>query len=188
MKTPIKNLNDALITKLKALYDIETQLVKALPKMAKKATDKQLREAFERHLSETEIHVQRLEECFELIEVKPGKIQADAIRGLIADAEWIIKEKPLPETLDAMLIAAASYIEHYEIAGYVTASRWSRTLDYAQVTELLEKTLDEEGNAADTLIDLADGGIDDRAMGNIAVDFGEPGEVPLEPLEEDMGE
>ncbi|MDB5238985.1 MAG: hypothetical protein JWO00_320 [Candidatus Parcubacteria bacterium] len=165
MKTKIQNLNDALIIKLKALYDIEKELTKALPKMAKKATDEDLKAAFEEHLKETEVHVERIEECFELLDLKPAKVKVEAIRGLVADTEWIVQEKPGKEVLDSMLIASASYVEHYEMAGYTSASKWARMLDYTQVADLLDETLQEEEGAADKLAGLADSVIDERAMG-----------------------
>ncbi len=153
------------MVKLKALYDVEKELVKALPKMAKKASDGELKTAFQDHLKETEVHVDRLEECFELLDVKPAKLKVEAIRGLIADAEWAMGEKPSPQALDSILIASASYVENYEMAGYVSASRWARMLDYAQAAELLEETLQEEQAADKKLSGLAESSIDEAALG-----------------------
>ncbi len=167
MKAKIQNLDDALIIKLKALYDVEKQLIKALPKMAKKSSDPDLKAAFADHLKETEIHAERLEECFELLDMKPSKLQVDAIRGMVADAEWIIGEKPVPAVLDSMLIGAASHVEHYEISGYVSAAKWARMLGYSQAADLLEQTLQEEEAAEEKLAGLADGMIDERAMGSM---------------------
>jgi ferritin-like metal-binding protein YciE len=156
LKKPMKTLDDLLMLKLKALYDIETQLTKAVPKMAKKATDNDLKAAFEKHAVETEGHVMRLEEIFVILEVKPATLKVDAIRGLVKDAEWAVKEKPPETALDAMLIASASYIEHYEMAGYIAAHRWAVRLGLERVADRLKMTLDEEVEAAKTLAEIAE--------------------------------
>lgn len=160
----INNLNDALVLKLKALYDIESQLVKALPKMAKHATDTDLKKGFESHLKETKGHVVRLEKVFKLLGLKLGKTKVEAIRGLVADAEWIIKEKPAKPVLDAMLIASAAFVEHYEMAGYITASNWAETLGFPEVAMVLRETLKEEEAAADKLGMIAEKKVDEKAM------------------------
>lgn len=157
-------LQDLLVLKLKALYDIETQLTKALPKMAAHANDPDLRLGFEHHLKETKEHARRLERAFRLLSVKPSATKVEAIRGLIADAEWIIKQKPGDAALDAMLVAAAGYVEHYEMAGYMSASMWAVRLGHHRVSELLRQTLDEEVKAATKLNVLSEKKIDRRAM------------------------
>lgn len=157
-------LNDLLVLKLKALYDIETQLIKALPKMAAQANDPDLKAGFERHLKETKGHAERLERAFKLLATKPSTIKVEAIRGLVADAEWIMKQKPGKEALDAMLVAAALYVEHYEMAGYLSASMWAVRLGHHRVSDLLRKTLDEEVKTATKLNVLAEKKIDVRAM------------------------
>jgi ferritin-like metal-binding protein YciE len=160
----LNTLNDLLVLKLKALYDIETQLVKALPKMAKAATDPDLKKGFEQHLKETKNQAVRLEKVFKLLKLKPGKTKVEAIRGLVADTEWIIKKKPSKLALDAMLIASSSYVEHYEMAGYMTASDWAETLGFPEVALVLRETLKEEEVTADKLSMLAEKKIDERAM------------------------
>jgi len=160
----LNTLNELLALKLKALLDIETQLVKALPKMAKAATDPDLKKGFERHLKETKVHAERLNKIFKIIEVKSGKTKVEAIRGMIKDVEWIIKKKPAKPALDAMLIAASSYVEHYEMAGYMTASNWAEMLGYSEVALILRETLKEEEAAADKLAGLAESKIDERSM------------------------
>src|SRR5581483_11135905 len=94
-------LRELLMTKLRSLYDVENQLVKALPKMAKKAGDADLRHGFEKHEKQTEDHVSRLERVFEMLETKPQKLQSDAIRGIVADADWVMKNVKGDATLDA---------------------------------------------------------------------------------------
>jgi ferritin-like metal-binding protein YciE len=157
-------LKDLLIIKLRALYDIETQLVKALPKMAKKATEEELVVAFEDHLRETQVHVERLEHCSENLDIKPAKIKVEGIRGIIADAEWVMKNVSGPMALDANLIAAAQYIEHYEMAGYASAAEWAKTIGALDVADLLITTLEEEKAASQKLERLATSGINDRVV------------------------
>jgi len=151
-----KTLHELLLNKLMALYDIEEQITKALPKMEKKASDPDLKEAFRLHGVETEMHVTRLETCFDLLGVKPKKLKADAIRGLIDDAKWVgdhVEEGP---ALDANLIAAAQYVEHYEIAGYGTAIAWAKFMNHTDVVNLLQETLAEEEAADKKLTALAE--------------------------------
>lgn len=157
-------LSDLLITKLSVLYDVENQLVKALPKMAKNASDPDLAAGFEEHLTQTKEHVRRLEKAFSLLEVKPKKVKSEAIRGLIDDAQWVIKNVKGDEALDANLIAAAQYVEHYEIAGYGSACSWATNIGQTEVAGLLQETLDEEKATDKKLNDLATSTINERAL------------------------
>ncbi|MBX4200944.1 DUF892 family protein [Candidatus Parcubacteria bacterium] len=149
------NLYDLFVMKLQALLDIENVLTKALVKMAKKAHDHQLQMAFKEHLQETHVHTERIKEIFELLGEKAKKLPVDAIRGLVSDADWIIKHVKNPAALDASLIASAHYVEHYEMAGYSTAVEWARLMGHVQVANLLEQTLNEEKMANEKLRDLA---------------------------------
>lgn len=158
-------LDNLLIQKIQALYDVENQLVKALPKMAKNASDQDLIDGFEEHLEQTKEHVQRLEDAFDYLGEKPKKLSGDAIRGMIKDAEWIISTVKNPEALDAGLVAAAQYVEHYEIAGYGTALEWARELGHTEVADLLEQTLKEEKEADRKLSELATSKINEAANG-----------------------
>ena len=161
MKT--KNLEEAFLVKIQALYDIETQLVKALPKMAKKASNEELRNALVDHLEETKEHVARLEEVFKAKDLKPKKVKVEAIRGLIADAEWTMSNSGSDEVRDASIIAAAQYVEHYEIAGYGAAVEWAKVLGDQDAEELLSVTLEEEKTADEKLSMLAATGINEAA-------------------------
>lgn len=145
------NLKDLLVVKISALYDTENELIKALPKMAEAATSPDLKEAFEEHLMETNIHAERLEEVFSLLEVEPEKLKRDAIRGIVADGKWVIKNTAPEAALDVNLIRSAQYAEQHEIAGYRAAISWAETLDLPAVASLLQETLDEEMAANDTL-------------------------------------
>src|SRR4051812_11465236 len=105
VKQQYESLHDLLILKLDSLYDIEQQLIKALPKMAKAASDEKLREAFSNHLEETKGHAQRLEEALGKLDESVGKSKVEAIRGLVEDAEWCIKNVKNPLARDALLVA-----------------------------------------------------------------------------------
>ena len=155
-------LNELLMTKLSVLHDVEKKLIKALPKMAKNSTDPELKAGFEKHLKETEGHLARLDKVFSILDAKPKKITSAAMDGLIEDAEWVIKNVKGSAALDANLIAAAGYVEHYEMAGYVSACEWADLLGYGDIADLLEETLDEEINADEKMQDLANAKINDR--------------------------
>jgi len=159
-----QNLGDLLVTKLKALLDIETQITKALPKMAKNANDPELKKGFEKHLKQTQGHVKRLKQAFKLLGMKAQKITVDAIRGLIKDGEWVIKNVKGPEALDANLIAAAQYVEHYEMAGYGSAATWANELGYTEIADLLNQTLEEEKQTDEELTSLAESRVNEKAM------------------------
>ncbi|MDP1625127.1 MAG: DUF892 family protein [bacterium] len=157
------NLRDLLALKLGALYDIELQIIEALPKMIEKASDEDLKSSLREHLQETRVQAKRLEEAFEEIDEKADKVKVEGIRGIIKDAEWNMKHADTPETLDAAIIASASYVEHYEIAGYTTAVAWADTLGYYTVSELLTQTLKEEHHADAVLQEAAYSKINQRA-------------------------
>jgi ferritin-like metal-binding protein YciE len=157
-------LEDLLLLKLKALYDIELQLMKALPKMAKKSNDPELKAGFTEHFEETKGHKERLEEIFKSIGQKPTKTKVEAIRGMIIDAEWMMKNIKDREALDASLIAAGQYAEHYEMAGYGSAKEWAKILGLNEIEDLLNQTLLEEKSADQKLNDLATGKINEQAI------------------------
>jgi ferritin-like metal-binding protein YciE len=166
MPTKTKNkqtLHDLLITKLQSLLDTENQLIKALPVMAKKATDPDLKKGFEKHTEQTKQHAARLEQAFRALGAPVKKLQGDAIRGLISDAQWVIKNVKGGEALDANLIAAAQYVEHYEMAGYSSALAWAKLMDHDKVADLLKKTLQEEEDTNKELTDLAELKINEEA-------------------------
>lgn len=149
-------LHELLLNKLMALYDIEIQITKALPRLAKKVSNDELRQAFEDHVKETNAQVKRLESCFKALKVKPKKLKSEAIRGLANDAQWVAKNVQKGSALDANLIAAAQYVEHYEIAGYGTAIEWAKMMDHDKVMDLLQQTLAEEEAADKKLTNLAE--------------------------------
>ena len=159
----MKNLKDLFEHQLKDLYSAETQLLKALPKMAENATDAKLKKTFEAHLEETKEHQQRLEEICKELEIKPTGETCKAMKGLIAEAEAFLKEDAEKEVRDAGLIADAQRIEHYEISGYGTVVRYAKELGYDSIAKKLQKTLDEEYKADEKLDKLAEGRLNKKA-------------------------
>ncbi len=155
MADKLKNLNDLLEHQLKDLYSAETQLIEALPKMADKATDPQLKKAFQSHLEETKKQRERLEKACNILGTKPDGEFCKAIEGLIKEASSFMNEKAEKEVMDAGLIAEGQRIEHYEISGYGTAHRYAQQLGHKEVADLLAKTLEEEKDADEKLNDLA---------------------------------
>jgi ferritin-like metal-binding protein YciE len=173
----MESLRDVLIEELKDLYDAEKQLVKALPKMAKAASNNELKEAFESHLEETKGHVQRLEQAFELLEEKAKSKPCEAMKGLIAEGQETMREDFSEPLLDSAIICAAQKVEHYEIAGYGTVCAWARSLGLEDVADLLDQTLAEEKAADEKLTEVA---------GNVISEAGAAAEASDE--EEEEGE
>ncbi len=155
----LQTLNDLFIEQLQDLYSAETQLVKALPKMANAASAEELRDAFEQHLAETRDHVTRLEQIFTEIGTSPGGENCEGMAGLIKEGEEILSQKGDATVIDAALIAAAQRVEHYEIAGYGTVKTLANHLDLSEAKDLLDRTLDEESNADTLLTKIATGGM-----------------------------
>ncbi|MDF3057451.1 MAG: hypothetical protein K0R17_1666 [Rariglobus sp.] len=142
-----ESLKELLVEELKDLYHAEKQLVKALPKMAKAAFDDELRAGLTEHLEETKEHVTRLERVFELLN-EPAKTKVcPAMKGLIEEGSEALEEKDASSVRDAQIIGSAQRIEHYEIAAYGTARTLAETLGEDEVAEILQTTLDEEGEA-----------------------------------------
>ncbi len=161
----LDSLRDVLNESVRDLYSAETQLVKALPKMAKAASDPALKAAFTGHLQETRTQVERLEQVCELLGVKAKGKTCHAMKGLIEEGAEIIGEKGEPAAKDAALIGAAQKVEHYEIAGYGTARTFASILGEDDVAALLQATLDEEGAADEKLTGIAESGLNQEAAG-----------------------
>jgi ferritin-like metal-binding protein YciE len=149
--------------KLKDLYSAEKQLLEALPKMAKNAQDPKLKAAFEKHLKETEVQKQRIEQVCEMIGISPGRTKCKAMEGLVEEGEGMIEEDADPDVKDAGLIASAQRVEHYEIAGYGTAAHYAERLGHTAAAKLLRQTLDEEQATDTALNNLAKGYINKKA-------------------------
>lgn len=160
----MKKLEDLFEHQLKDLYSAENQLIKALPKMAKAANDAELKKAFEKHLEETETHVQRLEEVCEELDIKPNGEECKAMKGLIKEAQGMIDENADKEVKDAGLIAEAQRVEHYEISAYGTVVRYAKELGHTKIAAKLKKTLDEEYKTDDALTSLAEKRLNEKAI------------------------
>jgi len=153
---PKSSLQDLYVDELRDLYNAETQLVKALPKMAKAAANNQLRQAFEEHLRQTSEHVSRLEQIFELLEEKASGKKCLGMEGLVKEGSETMKEDYPEEVKDAAIIGAAQRVEHYEMAGYGTARAFAELLGEDEHVTLLEQTLEEEKQADEKLTQLAE--------------------------------
>src|SRR4029434_10121377 len=156
-------LHDAFIDELRDTYDAEKQLTKALPKLAKAATNVKLRAAFETHLQETQRQIARLEQVFASLDEKVRAKHCDGIAGIIEEGKSIMEEDFDDATMDACLIAAAQRAEHNEMAAYGTLVAWTQAMGHTEAARLLQQTLEEEKAADKKLSGLAEGGINQSA-------------------------
>ena len=164
MASKMQTLDDLYVDMLKDLYSAEKQLVKALPKMAKNAQSADLQKAFQEHLKQTEGHVERIERIFSDLGSSPRGKKCVGMEGLVEEGNELLQEQADPDVLDAGLIAAAQKVEHYEIASYGTVRTWAERLGYNQAAQLLQQTLDEEGEANKKLTQLAESHINMEAQ------------------------
>lgn len=158
-----KDLKDVLIDHLRDLLDAERQLLKAIPKLIEGATDDELKTALQDHVGETEGQVGRLERCLEEMGKAARGKHCDAMEGLVKEGDHVLEADVTPSVRDAMIIAAAQKVEHYEISGYGTVCTWAALLDLRTVKRLLGETLDEE-KAADEKLGLLAERINGDAM------------------------
>src|ERR1044071_1574012 len=152
-------LHDAFIDELRDTYDAEKQLTKALPKLAKAATNAKLRSAFESHLQETQGQITRLEQIFGSLDEKVRGKHCEGIAGIIEEGKSVMEEDFDDATMDACLIAGGQRAEHYEMAAYGTLIAWAKAMGHMDAVDLLQLTLDEEKTADEKLTALAEGGI-----------------------------
>src|ERR1700722_1196269 len=155
LMTQKDSLKQLYIDELKDLYSAETQLVKALPKMAKAASNSQLRQAFEEHLRQTSDHVSRLEQIFETLEEKATGKKCLGMEGLVKEGSETMEEDYSDEVKDSAIIGAAQRVEHYEIAGYGTVRALAELLGENEHLSLIEQTLEGEKQADENLTQLA---------------------------------
>jgi Uncharacterized protein conserved in bacteria len=153
---PQDSLRELYLNELKDLYNAETQLVKALPKMAKASSNGELRQAFEEHLRQTSEQVSRLEQIFEMMEEKPTGKKCVGMEGLVKEGAETMKEDYGDAVMDAAIIGAAQRVEHYEIAGYGTVKAFAELLGENDHVSLIEQTLEEEKQADEKLTQLAE--------------------------------
>lgn len=152
----LNSLHDLYVDELKDLYNAESQILKALPKMVKAASSPDLAQAFQNHLEETEGQVARLDRIFKKLDVSPKGKKCKAMEGLLEEGKEVMEEDADPVVRDAALIAAAQRVEHYEMAGYGCVRTFAQLLGYDDASDLLQETLDEEGAADKKLTELAE--------------------------------
>jgi ferritin-like metal-binding protein YciE len=162
-----QTLKQLYVKELKDLYSAENQILKALPKMIKAATHAELKKAFQTHLKQTEVHVQRLARICKELDEKPTGKHCNGMEGVIKEGAEMIQEKPAPAILDAGLIAAAQHVEHYEMAGYGSVRTWAETLGFDNQAKLLQQTLEEEEKTDELLTDLAEETVNDDAESEV---------------------
>ena len=159
-----KTLDDLFHDTLKDIYYAERKILKALPKMARAASSPELKAAFEKHKDETEGHVERLQQVFEIIGKTPRGKTCPAIDGIIEEGEEVMASFKGSPALDAGLIAAAQAVEHYEIARYGTLRQWAQDLGLRDAAKLLDQTLSEEARTDELLTEIAEGGANREAV------------------------
>jgi ferritin-like metal-binding protein YciE len=160
----IDSLRKLYVEELKDLYSAEKQITQALPKMAKKASNPQLKRAFEEHLEQTKVQIERLDQIFEGLGKSPRGKKCKGMEGLLEEGKEMMQEDMEDDVMDAALIAAAQRVEHYEIAGYGTVRTYAQLLGERDAVKLLQTTLDEEGNTDKKLTQLAETSINVEAM------------------------
>jgi ferritin-like metal-binding protein YciE len=170
----MKTLENLLLDELAEMYDAESRLARALPKMAKAATQEELREAIESHLEETEQHAKKLQRVFKAFGREPRGKKCDAVIGLLKEADRIASENKGFPTINAALIAAAQKVEHYEIASYGCLLEWAEELGNQAAADILQGILDEEKAADLALTGQARERCNDSAQGDNLVEEIEP--------------
>ena len=158
----IKTMDDLFTHTLRDIYYAEKQIVKALPDMIEKASDPQLKQGFQTHLRETENHVKRLDQVFNILGQKAQGVDCPAIDGIIKEAKEVAGEVEKKQVLDAALIAAAQAVEHYEMTRYGTLIAWATALGHKDVVSLLQANLDQEKHA-DALLTKVAGSLNTEA-------------------------
>lgn len=159
----MESLEDLMQDELKDIYDAEKQLTKALPKLAKKATNEELRDALQTHLQETEGHVERLEQIFEQLGMPVRGKRCEGMKHLIDEGNEMISEAEADATRDAIIIAAVQKSEHYEIASYGTLRTWANVLGKTEVASICEETLEEEKAADEKLTAIAESFVNEQS-------------------------
>lgn len=157
------DLHELFIDELSDLHSAEKQLTKALPKMIKAAQGEELKKALQSHLTETEGHVERLEEVFESLGEKMKRKTCAAMEGLVKEASELLQEQKGKSSLDAAIIAAGQKAEHYEIASYGTVRAWAEQMGHDEAVDLLQATLDEEKAADEKLTEIAQSSANETA-------------------------
>lgn len=159
-----RELDALFIEALKDIYYAERKILRALPKMMRAAQSEELKQAFQQHREETEVHKERLEQVFEMLGKRPSGKTCPAIDGIIEEGEEVIDTFKGAPALDAGLVAAAQAVEHYEMARYGTLCAWAKVLGMQDAVNILTQTLDEEKRTDELLNQLAEGQINQMAV------------------------
>lgn len=152
----LDNLRKLYVNQLQMLLSTEQQITEALPKMSEKATDTQLKQAFQSHLQETQVHVTRLEQILNQIAGEAKPVKCKVMAALVTETDDMVKDAADEAVRDAALISAGQRVEHYEIAVYGAVRRWAQLLGQAAHVEVLDKTIKEEGHADHLLTEIAE--------------------------------
>jgi ferritin-like metal-binding protein YciE len=160
----LQTMKDLYLSELRDLYDAEKQIIAGLPKMAQAASSPDLRNAFNEHLQQTQVHVERLDRIFSQMGADPSGRRCTGVAGVFAEGDELMKSKGQPDVCDAGLIAEAQKVEHYEIAGYGTVCAWAKLLGETEAYQILEQTLQEEGQTDKKLTALAERTINKEAV------------------------
>ena len=160
----IKSMDDLFVHTLRDIYYAEKQILKALPKMIDKATDPQLQQGLKKHLAESERHVDRVEQVFQMHGVEAKGVNCPAIDGIIEEANDVTGEADNPEVLDAAIVAAAQAVEHYEITRYGSLIAWASELGRQDCAAVLQQNLDEEYAADKVLTSVAENRVNQHAI------------------------
>lgn len=155
MPGKVKNLEDLLVDDLKDLYSAESQIITALPKMVKAATNEDLRAGLQEHLNQTRTQKERIDQMFQHLGGTPKGKKCVGMEGILQEGEEVMSEDMEPDVRDAALIASAQKVEHYEISGYGTAATYADMLGHKEVADLLKQTLSEEENTDQKLTKMA---------------------------------
>lgn len=162
---PLDTLQDLMLDQLADIYSAETQLTKALPKLADKASTTELAQAFRDHLDETQGQVRRLEQIFKLLDETPGNKKCKGMAGLIEEGKEVLEENGDPAVVDAALIADAQRVEHYEISAYGSVKALAALLGHKEIVQLLDESQEEETAADKKLSLIATADVNARAAG-----------------------
>jgi ferritin-like metal-binding protein YciE len=159
----IKSMDNLFVHTLQDIYYAENQILKALPEMAQKASNPQLKKAFKSHLEETKMHVKRLDDVFRMCGQDPEGVECPAIDGIIEEANDVASDVDDKKVLDAALAAAAQAVEHYEMSRYGTLAAWAKQLGHMDCVSMLESTLKEEKAADAKLSSIAESQLNKQA-------------------------
>lgn len=166
----MNSLHDVFLEKLSDLYDAENQIVEALPKLIMEATNKDLKEALQKHLEESQNHIVRLDEISDKLDSDLKGKRSVIVETLLSEGEKSIKKQTDLSVRDAVLIAGAQKVEHFEIASYGTAAAWAKVMGHDETADLLGDMLDEEKGADEKLSKIAEGGIFTTGVNEEATD------------------